>query len=167
MEALTQVLAQVQKLQAEANLTEPERAERLRLKNEVQAYQGELETATKRWKSTVSIYEQTAARIKTITDIAASLGTEMAALPAELQSQCSAVNDHLKGLADKLNELSASCNNDKTAALEMVTRKRAALESAKQALADDLNKQRVSAEDAILDADAALNEAERLAANKH
>ena len=87
---LNEVLAQVQKLQAEANLTEPERAERQRLKNEVLAKQSDLETATKRWKSTVAIYEQTAARIQTITGIAASLGIEMAALPAELQSQCSA-----------------------------------------------------------------------------
>ena len=165
MEALNTVLAQVQKLQAEANLTEFERVERQRLKDEVLAKQRELGTATQRLKSTVAIYEQTAARIQTITDIAASLGTEMAALPAELQSQCTAVNDHLKGLADKLSELANSCNYDKTSAVEMVDQKRAALESAKQALVDDLNKQRVSAEDALADADAALNEAAQISSN--
>ena len=159
---LNEVLAQVQKLQAEANLTEFERVERQRLKDEVLAKQRELGTATQRLKSTVAIYEQTAARIQTITGIAASLGIEMAALPAELQSQCSAVTDHLKGLEDKLKALASSCDNDKTAAVEMVKQKRAALESAKQALLDDLNKHRVSAEDALADADAAINEAARI-----
>lgn len=162
MDALNNVLAQVQKLQAQASLTEPERVERLRLQAEVQSKQKELEAATQRLKSTVAIYDQTSERIRTIAEIARSLGTEMEALPSELQSQCSAVNEHLNGLAAKLGDLASSCNSDKASALEVVSQKRAELESAKAALQSDISKKRFSAEEALLDADNALSDAARV-----
>lgn len=162
MDALNNVLAQVQKLQEQASLTEPERVERLRLQAEVQSKQKELEAATQRLKSTVAIYDQTSERIRTIAEIARSLGTEMEALPSELQSQCSSVNEHLNGLAAKLNDLAGSCNNDKATALDVVSQKRAELESAKAALVSDISKKRISAEEALLDADNALSDAARV-----
>ncbi len=166
MEALNDVLAQVQKLQANVGLTETERAERQRLQAEVQSKQQALQTATQRLKSTTEICEQTAARIQTIADISASLGTEMAALPTDLQTQCAAVNDHLTGLSSKLSELANSCQNDKATAREVVEQKKGELQSAKEALLADINKQRPSAEDAILDAEAAIAEAAQVSSNQ-
>ena len=163
MEALSTVLAQVQRLQAQVNLTDTERDERLRLQAEVQSKQKDLETATQRLKSTVAIYNQTAARIRTIAEIAGALGTEMEALPAELQGQCSSVNEHLNGLAAKLTDLANSCQNDKAAALQAVEKKKSELQAAKDALVNDMSKKRVSAEEALLDAETALNDAESVA----
>lgn len=164
--ALNTVLAQVQKLQEQANLTEPERVERLRLQAEVQSKQAELEAATQRLKSAAAICDQTSARIHSISEIAKSLGAEMAALPEALQTQCTGVTEHLNGLADKLAELQTSCQNDQTAARLNLSEKKADLVTAKQALSDDIAKHRVSAEDALVGADAALSEADRVSASE-
>ncbi len=162
LDTLSNVLAQVQKLQSQANLTEPERIERHHLQAAVQSKQTALESATQRLKSAGRICEETAARIEAIADISDSLGAEMAALPAELQGQCSGVTEHLTGLSTKLKELAESCFNDQTAARQIVNEKRADLTSAKQALGAYIAKQRVSAEDTLINADAALSEAERV-----
>ncbi len=164
LSALTTVLAQVAKLQDQANLTDAERAERLRLQGVVRVKQGELEESVGRLQAASAICAQTESRIQAIAAIAGALGTEMSALPAALQEQCQGVTEQMNSLAGKLAELAASCENDQNAALAQVAERKAALQSAKDALSADINKPRGSAEDAIDAAEAALAEAGRVAA---
>lgn len=162
--ALNTVLAQVAKLQDQANLTDAERAERLRLQGIVRTKQGELEESVGRLQAASAICAQTESRIQAIAAIAGALGSEMAALPAELQEQCQGVTAEMKSLSDKLAALAASCDSDQSAALAQVAERKTALQSAKDALSADINKPRGSAEDAIDAAEAALAEAGRVAA---
>lgn len=157
---------QVAKLQDQANLSDAERIERLRLQEQVRAKQADLESAMKRLQAASTICAQTESRIQAISAIASALSGEMASLPAELQTQCGGVTGELNSLSGKLSELAASCHNDQTAALAEVESKKSDLQSAKDALSADIKKRRVSAEDAISAADAALSEAERIAAGK-
>jgi hypothetical protein len=163
LSALNAVLAQVAKLQDQANLSDAERIERLRLQDQVRSKQGDLEAAMQRLQSASSICAQTESRIQAISAIASALSGEMAALPAELQTQCGGVTAELDSLAGKLGELAASCHADQTAALAEVEAKKVDLQGAKDALSADISKRRVSAEDAISAAEAALLEAEKIA----
>lgn len=163
---LATVLEQVHRLQEQSNLTEPERVIRMRLQGEVQSKQGELESAIARLRAAISVCAQTSARVSAVSEIGKSLSSEMAALPADLQAQCSAVSEQLSGLTAKLNELSASCQNDQAAARANVEAKAGELQTAKDTLAADIAKHRVSPEDAVNAANAALAEAERIAAQK-
>ncbi|MBX9690408.1 MAG: hypothetical protein K2X27_27080 [Candidatus Obscuribacterales bacterium] len=165
LSALTSVLSQVKKLQEQANLTEPERVERLRLQGEVQSKQQVLEAATQRLRSAIQICEQTSARVQSIAVMAAALGEEMKALPEGLQGQCTAVNQTLSGLAQQLEELSASCQGDQTAARKEVAERKAELQSAKDALNADIVKHRLSAEEMLQVADATLQDAEQVVAD--
>lgn len=161
--ALTAVLAQVAKLQDQANLTDAERAERLRLQGVVRTKQGELTDAVNRLQSASAICAQTESRIQAIAAIAGALGSEMAALPANLQEQCGGVTTEMNSLAEKLAGLAASCKEDQAAALALVAEKKAELQAAKDALSADISKPRGSAEDAVNAAEAALAEAEKIA----
>lgn len=163
LSALTTVLEQVAKLQDQANLTDAERAERLRLQGIVRVKQGELEESVGRLQAASAICAQTESRVQAIAAIAGALSTEMAALPAALQEQCQGVTEQMKSLADKLAELAASCDTDQNAALAQVAERKTALQAAKDALSADISKPRGSAEDAINAAEAALAEAEKIA----
>lgn len=165
-DALGTVLEQVHRLQEQANLSDAERANRLRLQGEVQSKQGDLEKAIERLRASISVCAQTSARVGAVSEIGKSLATEMAALPTDLQSQCGAVTEQLAVLSAKLTELAASCQNDQAAARAEVESKASALQNAKDALAADIAKYRVSPEDAVNSAEAALAEAERVAAQK-
>jgi hypothetical protein len=165
-DSLSAVLEQVHRLQEMANLSEPERVNRIRLQGEVQSKQGELESAIARLRAAISVCAQTSARVSAVGEIGKSLASEMAALPADLQTQCAGVTEQLNGLSAKLNDLAVSCQNDQAAARSDVETKARALQNAKDALAADIAQHRVSPEDAVNSANAALAEAERIAAQK-
>ncbi|MBX9573844.1 MAG: hypothetical protein K2X77_33415 [Candidatus Obscuribacterales bacterium] len=165
-DAISTVLEQVHRLQEQANLTDAERANRLALQGEVTRKQADLKSAIERLRASISVCAQTSARVGAVSEIGKSLATEMAALPADLQTQCGAVTEQLGVLSAKLTELAASCQADQAAARAEVESKAAALQNAKDALEADIAKHRVSPEEAVDSAEAALAEAERVAGQK-